>query len=42
MNGVEEIKAHPFFMGINWSKLRDRKSPYIPEVKHCLDTRNFD
>ena len=30
MNGVEEIKAHPFFAGINWSKLRERKSPYIP------------
>ncbi len=21
-NGVQEIKAHPFFSGINWSKLR--------------------
>lgn len=22
VNGVEEIKAHPFFAGINWSKLK--------------------
>ena len=22
INGVEEIKAHPFFAGISWSKLR--------------------
>jgi hypothetical protein len=22
INGVEEIKAHPFFAGIQWSKLR--------------------
>jgi hypothetical protein len=22
MNGVEEIKAHPFFGGINWNRLR--------------------
>jgi hypothetical protein len=22
MNGVEEIKAHPFFAGINWNRLR--------------------
>jgi hypothetical protein len=22
VNGVEEIKAHPFFTGINWQKLR--------------------
>ena len=22
INGVDEIKAHPFFTGINWAKLR--------------------
>lgn len=42
VNGVEEIKAHPFFIGINWSRLRDKKSPYIPDVKHPLDTQHFD
>ena len=42
INGVEEIKAHPFFFGINWNKLRERKSPYIPEVKNSWDTQNFD
>jgi len=39
---VEEIKAHPFFTGINWSKLRERKSPFIPDVKNNWDTQNFD
>ena len=41
-NGVEEIKAHPFFAGINWKELRERRSPYIPEVKNSWDTQNFD
>ena len=41
-NGVDEIKAHPFFAGINWKELRDRKSPYVPEVKNSWDTQNFD
>ncbi len=39
---MEEIKAHPFFAGINWGKLRDRKSPFVPEVKNSWDTANFD
>jgi len=29
-NGVEEIKAHPFFEGINWDALRDKTPPYVP------------
>ena len=32
-NGVDEIKAHPFFAGIKWKTLRDCVSPYIPEVR---------
>jgi serine/threonine kinase 38 len=32
INGVAEIKAHPFFVGIDWKNIRDKKAPYIPEV----------
>ncbi len=32
INGVEEIKAHPFFFGIDWKKIREKKAPYLPEV----------
>ena len=28
--GVDEIKAHPFFNGINWKNLKSLKPPYIP------------
>ena len=42
VNGVNEIKAHPFFVGIDWKTLRSKVSPYIPEIKSELDTRNFD
>jgi hypothetical protein len=41
--GSEEIKNHPFFHGIDFSKpLRLQKSPYKPEIMHELDTSNFD
>jgi phototropin len=29
-SGAEEIKAHPFFAGINWALLRHDAPPYIP------------
>jgi len=41
-HGVDEIKSHPFFAGIDWKKIREKKAPYIPELKNSFDTRNFD
>jgi serine/threonine protein kinase len=43
-NGVEDIKRHPWFSNINWSKLYNRKllTPYVPKVKGEDDTTNFD
>ena len=32
VNGVEEIKAHPFFFGIEWNKIREKKAPFAPQV----------
>ncbi|KAA6393764.1 MAG: hypothetical protein EZS28_010707, partial [Streblomastix strix] len=39
---VNEIKNHPFFKGVQWSKLAQQKPPMIPEVESEVDTRNFD
>lgn len=42
VNGVEEIKAHPFFAGIDWKRIRDKKAYFIPELKSNTDTTYFD
>lgn len=42
VNGVEEIKAHPFFAGIDWKTIRDKPAVYIPQIKSEIDVSNFD
>ncbi|KOS17460.1 Serine/threonine-protein kinase gad8 [Escovopsis weberi] len=43
-NGSTEIKSHPFFHGIDWKKLLQRKyePTFKPNVTSALDTENFD
>lgn len=33
IHGVSEIKAHPFFAGISWKKIREKRAVNIPMVK---------
>jgi len=43
--GAKEIKAHPFFKGINWKKLErmEMEPPFRPNVPNgTLDVSNFD
>jgi protein-serine/threonine kinase len=40
-NGSEEIKAHPFFYGINWDQIRHERSPHVPQLKSITDTSYF-
>lgn len=41
--GAEEIKKHPFFGPIDWSRdLRKQTAPYIPLTHSADDTSNFD
>ncbi|KAG8373180.1 hypothetical protein BUALT_Bualt12G0144200 [Buddleja alternifolia] len=40
--GADEIKAHPWFKGIEWNKLYQMKAAFIPEVTDELDTQNFE
>ena len=42
IHGVEEIKRHPFFKGIDWNNIRKMKAPFIPELKNDYDTHYFD
>ena len=38
----EQMKAHPFFKGIEWDKLREKKAPFIPILASLTDTSYFD
>ncbi|KAI3449792.1 hypothetical protein Pfo_006457 [Paulownia fortunei] len=40
--GADEIKAHPWFMGIDWDNIYHMEAAFIPEVKDELDTQNFE
>ncbi|KAJ4981215.1 hypothetical protein NE237_032052 [Protea cynaroides] len=40
--GAHEIKAHPWFKGIQWDRLYQMEAAFIPEVKDELDTQNFE
>lgn len=42
VNGVTEIKIHPFFAGIDWKRIREKTPPYVPVVKSNIDVSNFD
>ncbi|KAM3267616.1 hypothetical protein P3S67_032245 [Capsicum chacoense] len=41
-NGTDEIKAHPWFKGIDWDKIYQVEAAFIPEVNDELDTQNFE
>ncbi|KAL8263616.1 hypothetical protein R6Q59_021746 [Mikania micrantha] len=40
--GAHEIKAHPWFKGIEWEMLYQIEAAFIPEVNGELDTQNFE
>lgn len=40
--GAHEIKAHPWFAGVEWEKLYQMEAAFIPEVNDELDTQNFE
>ncbi|CAA0841909.1 AGC (cAMP-dependent- cGMP-dependent and protein kinase C) kinase family protein [Striga hermonthica] len=39
--GAFQIKAHPWFAGIEWDKLYEMEAAFKPEVNGELDTQNF-
>ncbi|XP_017490378.1 PREDICTED: serine/threonine-protein kinase tricorner-like, partial [Rhagoletis zephyria] len=40
--GLEEIKEHAFFKGVDWEHIRERPAAIPVEVKSIDDTSNFD
>ncbi|CAL5229889.1 g13304 [Coccomyxa viridis] len=40
--GAAEVKAHPFFAGVDWDAMAGAQAPYVPTVTHELDTQNFE
>ena len=44
INGGDDVKAHPYFNGVNWEEAWDKKlnPPYIPKVKNDLDIKYFE
>jgi hypothetical protein len=40
-NGIAEIKAHPFFTGIDWRNIRTSKTPFVPEVRDLIKGKKY-
>ncbi|KAJ1721550.1 Serine/threonine-protein kinase MRCK beta [Coemansia erecta] len=39
--GVEGIKAHAFFAGVDWAGIRAQQAPFVPSISSADDTSNF-
>ncbi|KAI7828217.1 kinase-like domain-containing protein [Gamsiella multidivaricata] len=37
-----ELKAHPFFRGVDWENIRNQEAPFIPAPNDDMDTSYFD
>lgn len=42
VNGAEEVRAHPFFDGIDWDKVTTNEAAFIPQVSDPESTDYFD
>ena len=38
---VEQIKAHPFFYGVDWASIRHIDAPFVPRLRSITDTSYF-
>ncbi|GJJ07470.1 Serine/threonine-protein kinase [Clathrus columnatus] len=38
---VEQIKAHPFFYGVDWESIRQIDAPFVPHLRSMTDTSYF-
>lgn len=42
VNGVQEIKDHKFFEGLDWANLRNSKPEFLPNIRDEEDCSRFD
>lgn len=42
MSSLDQVKQHPFFRGVDWDHLRERKAPFIPALDSEVDAGYFD
>jgi protein-serine/threonine kinase len=40
-NGAHEIRAHPFFRGVDWDTIREVEAPFVPVLNSITDTSYF-
>ncbi|GMK55161.1 hypothetical protein CspeluHIS016_0202170 [Cutaneotrichosporon spelunceum] len=38
---VEQLKAHPFFYGVDWATIRNIDAPFVPHLRSMTDTSYF-
>ncbi|KAF2486911.1 Serine/threonine-protein kinase [Neohortaea acidophila] len=41
IHGAAELKAHPFFHGVQWDSLRKIRAPFEPKLQSNVDTQYF-
>ena len=41
LNGIKNLKDHPFFQGVNWKHLIREPAPWVPPAAKDLDMTNF-
>ena len=44
LRDAEEVREHPWFAGINWQLIRDKKyeAPFVPKISGDMGLGNFD
>lgn len=42
MASLDQVKQHPFFRGIDWDHLRERRAPFVPALDSEIDAGYFD
>ena len=41
-HGIAEIRAHAYFSEVDWTKLREQRAPFVPELDSETDAGYFD